>query len=146
MITVNKPYITKSGSRSRCNCDISVDGENRTVWFEVDEEYEQYLVTERADAYVVGLLHWCMLHGHDIKCLAPVTDELLYNITTILIPSLAKYAKDLNAVKIEAGTAPALPGKEIGTGCSCGIDSFDAIYQHYKTDFPEFLHHIYSKY
>ena len=136
MITVNKPYITKSGSRSRCNCDISVDGENRTVWFEVDEAYEQYLVTERADAYVVGLLHWCMLHGHDIKCLAPVTDELLYNITTILIPSLAKYAKDLNAVKIEAETAPALPGKEIGTGCSCGIDSFDAIYQHYKTDFP----------
>ena len=59
MITVNKPYITKSGSRSRCNCDISVDGENRTVWFEVDEEYEQYLVTERADALLVCCIGVC---------------------------------------------------------------------------------------
>ena len=138
MIVINKPYISNNGSKCRCVCDISVDEEIRSVWFEVDEKYQDKLVTERADAYVIGLLHWCMLNKHDIKCEIPVTEELLYNIKTILIPSLAKYAKNLNQINIIAEVAPVLgSGTEVGTGCSCGIDSFDAIYKHYKTNYPD---------
>lgn len=136
MIIIGKPYISNNGDKSRCVCNISVDGENRGVWFEVESKYQKYLVTERADAYVIGLLHWCMLNRHDVKCQTPITDELLYNITTILIPSLARYARNLYAIKIDAEVAPALTGTEIGTGCSCGIDSFDAIYKHYRTNYP----------
>lgn len=136
MITITTPYIENYGKKSRCICNIYVDREIRTVWFEVDAKYEQYLVTERADAYVIGLLHWCMLNKQDIKCEVPVTEELLYNIKTILVPSLAKYAKDLQSINIMADVAPVLGGNEIGTGCSCGIDSFDAIFKHYKTEYP----------
>lgn len=136
MITIKAPYLQKNGEKSRCICKIHVDDEVRTVWFEVDEQYEQYLVTERADAYVIGLLHWCMSNKHDIKCEVPITEELLYNIRTILIPSLVKHTNNLYNISIEADVAPALGGNEIGTGCSCGIDSFDAIFKHYKTEYP----------
>lgn len=136
MIIIGKPFISSNAAKTRCICDISVDGMIRSVWFEVDSKYKEYLVTERADAYVIGLLHWCMLNRHDIKCQVPVTEELLYNIKTILVPSLAKYANNLHAIKIDAEVAPALKGEEVGTGCSCGIDSFDAIYNHYKSDYP----------
>lgn len=135
MIIIGKPFISSNAAKTRCICDISVDGIIRSVWFEVDSKYKEYLVTERADAYVIGLLHWCMLNRHDIKCQVPVTEELLYNIKTILVPSLAKYANNLHSIKIDAEVAPALKGEEVGTGCSCGIDSFDAIYNHYKSDY-----------
>lgn len=135
MLTIMKPYIEDLDNKTRCICNIDVDGDQRTVWFEVDNKYRDYLVTERADAYVIGLLHWCMLNNHDIKCEVPTTDELLYNIKTILIPSLSKANPQLNRIDIFSEMDIPLNGKEIGTGCSCGIDSFDAIYMHYKTKY-----------
>ena len=136
MITIDKPYIEKMEEKTRCYCDIYFDNEKKNVWFEVDNKYGDYLVTERSDAYVIGLLNLAMRLGQDIKCLVPMSDELHYNITTKLIPSLAKYGRSLKRIKVECELAPALCGKGyIGTGLSCGIDSFDAIKNHYGTEY-----------
>ncbi len=137
MINIFTPYIEKNGAKSRCCCDIAVDGEKKNVWFEVDSEYEKYLCTERSDAYVIGFLSFAMRGGHDIICEAPVTDELLYNISTFLIPSLCKYGKNLHAIRIRCSIAPPLAeGDAVGTGCSCGVDSFYSIAFHMNSSFP----------
>ena len=139
MLRILKPYIENHGSKSRCCCDIQIDGETRTVWFETDRQFEQFFCTDRVDAYVVGLLSFAMREGHDILSEVPVTDELLYNIRTILIPSLCNHSGRLKRIHVDAPMAPALiEGKEIGTGCSCGVDSFSSIVNHTNTQYKQF--------
>ena len=54
MLFIGEPYIAQNGDRSRLVCDIGINRrETRTVWFEVDREYEKYLCSERSDAYVI---------------------------------------------------------------------------------------------
>ena len=139
MLRIEQPKIINvDENHSRLSCDIYVDNELRTVWFEVEKEYEQYLCTERSDAFVIGLLSWAMRLNHDIECVAPITDELLYNIRTYVIPSLTKYGKTLHAINIKANMAPALEtAGGVGTGCSCGVDSFHAILSNVNSIYPE---------
>lgn len=110
MITIKEPKIQLINDRARCTCPIDVDGINKEVWFEVDKEYGKYIVTERADAYVIGLLYWAMKNGHDITCECPVTEELLYNLSTILVPTLYKNAHNFHKTKIIAKNASEISG------------------------------------
>lgn len=138
MIKIEKIWIENTEEFSRCCCDISVDQDKRNVWFQVDREYGQYLCAERADAYVVGLLNWAMRENQNIISEIPVTEELLYNINTILIPSLSRYGKSLHNIKVEAPHGETLVcGDYVGTGCSCGVDSFSAIKNHINTSYTE---------
>lgn len=137
MIHIKQPYLRSEGEYSCVYCDVEIDGKMQTVWFQAEKKYEPYLCTERADAYVIGLLNWAQRNHHDIVCDAPVTEELLYNLETDLIPSLAKHGKSMYRTKIVADTAPALQqGSAVGTGGSFGVDSFSAIVSHIHSAFP----------
>ena len=138
MLRIEQPKIINvDENHSRLSCDIYIDNDLHNVWFEVEKEYEQYLCTERSDAFVIGLLSWAMRLNHNIECVAPVTDELLYNIRTYVIPSLTKYGKTLHDIKIKANMAPALEtAGGVGTGCSCGVDSFHSILSNYNSEYP----------
>lgn len=50
-IVLGCPYITKTSEKSRVCCDIS-GILNMSLWYEVDRNYEQYLCTERIDAFI----------------------------------------------------------------------------------------------
>ena len=82
---------------------------------------------ERCDAIVIGLLNYAMRFGHDIKSDVPITEELLYNIETYLIPSLTRYDEDMYNTKIIAPTIsdPIKTEGAVGTGISCGGWSSD---------------------
>ena len=48
MLFIGEPYIAQNGDRSRLVCDIGINRrETRTVWFEVDREYEKYLCVKK---------------------------------------------------------------------------------------------------
>jgi hypothetical protein len=139
MIVIQNPKIEEYRDRARLTANIDVDGTTRAVWFEVDPAYGEFLCFERSDAFVVGLLNWAMRNGHDIVCEAPVTEELLYQITEFLIPSLSKSSNALKAIKIEATTAPSLSNaRAVGTGISCGIDSFHVLAKHINSNYNSF--------
>lgn len=132
MIIIKKPTIIETEkNKVREYCEIEIDSDVKKIWFEVDSKYKDYLVTDRADAYVIGLLNYAMKNNYNIKCEIPVTDELLYNLNVVLIPILAKYSSNLNEIKIDAKPIkPLKTGEHVGTGCSCGIDSFYSIKTH----------------
>ena len=88
MIRIEKPYIISKNDKTRCICDIFIDNKKHSIFFEVDKKYGKYLVDDRIDAYVIGLLNYAMREGQDIESDYPITEELLYNIRTTLIPSL----------------------------------------------------------
>ena len=138
MITISKPYITESGNHARLNADISVDEEKRTVWFEVESKFKDYLCRERCDGFIVGILNYAMVNGHNIKCDAPVGEYLYYNLTEHFIESLYRNSSQLHKTniiaEIDSGELP--NAGAVGTGISCGIDSFHAIQKNSDPKLP----------
>lgn len=115
-----------------------MEGEVRPVWFEVEERYGRYLCAERSDAFLIGLLNHAQRDGYDIVCEAPVGAQLLYQIRTYLVPSLARNSAALYATRIEAemdATRMRNAGG-VGTGISCGVDSLSAVKHHARSPYP----------
>lgn len=138
MIKIGIPYLKRNNNFVRVYCDIWIDDKKEEIWFQVEEKYGQYLCTERDDAYLIGILNWALRENHDIICEAPITEDLLYNIKTILMPSIVKYSRELKMINITAPTAKSLnEGENVGTGCSCGVDSFSSIYNHIDSEYKE---------
>lgn len=130
VIKLTAPKIIRHGRHSRLICEFDDHGETIELWFEVDNEYEQYLLHERSDAFLICLLWYAMRTGRDIECTAPVTEELLYNIETLLIPSLVKYSKPRlyeTRIYCTAESEKLENAGGVGTGLSLGVDSFHAV-------------------
>ena len=128
-ICIGIPYTKREQGKAYLNCSITLGNVERSVYFCVDAEFEKYLCYERADAFLIGILNIAMRERCDIRCLSPVTTELLHQLNTELIPALTKYDSTLYAPRITAiPDSSTLPCAEcVGTGCSCGIDSLFAI-------------------
>ena len=43
MIFLHKPYIKKKDKKARLIFDLEINNEKKSVWYEVEEEYEKYL-------------------------------------------------------------------------------------------------------
>lgn len=139
MIVIEKPYISTENGKSRLVAKVSIDGDSREVWFEVESQFEKYLCYERGDAFVVAILNYAMRHGHDMESKAPVGEDLYYQLTTDLIPALANNSKVMHHTKLIAEVdSSVLPNAgAVGTGISCGVDSFHALAVESQTKFPK---------
>jgi hypothetical protein len=113
----------------RLEAEITIDGSTKTAWFSVEPDYAKYLDDEVADAFLVGILPRALRDGYDIKCDAPVSEDLLFNLDTYLIPITAKNsAGKAHFVKIDAKPVVRKSSASgVGTGVSGGVDSSDAI-------------------
>ncbi|MDS1309462.1 hypothetical protein [Marinobacter xiaoshiensis] len=125
-ITVSQPYITSSAGSCRLNADIKIDSEDITLWLETSEEYSSLLVTECSDAFLSILIPFAMRTGKDIVSESPITEEFFHNMTEILIPQLCAHDRRLYKATIKGvlGTSFVDCQGAVGTGMSCGVDSF----------------------
>lgn len=137
-LVIGAPRIENAQGRARLTSIIRVRGEDRPVWFEVDAKYGQYLCSERADAFLIGVLNYAMRERLDIRCESPVGSQLLYQIRTYLIPSLVKNSTALYATTIEAelDSSPVVNAGGVGAGISCGVDSLHVIRNYAKSPYP----------
>lgn len=118
---------------NKLNFCIIEDGTKKDVFFETKSENVKYFVDDRCDSIVVGLLNYAMRHNHDITCEIPISDKLYFNLTTVLIPNLAKDNKELHNISIKAPLISVpLKGYVVGTGISCGVDSLHTLYSAQK--------------
>lgn len=126
---INRPYIEKIGSGKVRLCSRIEGSINDVLYYEVDEKYEKYLCDDRADAFVLGLLHSAMYNGEDIICNCGVSERLLFQVKMYYIPIVSKNMKDLHLVDLVAQSLPMLEGSAgaVGTGLSGGVDSFYTI-------------------
>ena len=144
MIKIHQGYVSEAEGVSTLSTVIEIGDEKKDVRISVENEYGQFLSPERADYALVGMLAYALRNKHDIICEAPVTDELLYNIQEILIPTLFRSDKRNYPVKIHAEIAPPLEKVNIanavrggvGTGLSCGLDSFYTVLKHINSPYP----------
>ena len=134
MITIHQPYICDGGSgNARLEAVIEDEGLQREfkLWYEVENAYREYLCTESADAFLLTILPLAANAGQDLFIEANVSPKLLYNTREIHIPFLAHFLNK-KEIKIRTQSAEAchFQGNAVVTGCSLGVDSLTAIYQH----------------
>lgn len=137
MIKLNSITIENNNGISKLLFNSTIAGKEEQFWFEVEEKYEKYLCNERIDAFVIGFLKYAMINNYDIVSDIPITEELLYNLTEHLIPTLANNDDRLYNIKIVAPTIsePIECANAVGTGMSCGVDSFHVLAKMWKSEF-----------
>ncbi len=112
--------------------------EDSGLWFAVPVEYKNYLCADRGDAFVVAMLWYAMITGSDIESVAPMSERMVFHITRYLIPALCTQENGYRRIHITGPTTD-LPYQNIGgvgTGMSCGIDSFYTLHEYTRDDTP----------
>ena len=140
ILKIGQPYIKKTGDKSRLCSDVSWRERKRTLWYEVDNEFEDCLCHERIDGFLVALLPFAFLNSLDINSDGYLSERLLYQIKNILVPSLTKNISTYHPIEIEAKTdGSILKSKNaVGTALSCGVDSFYTVLKHLETELESF--------
>lgn len=132
---------------ARLVCEIEINGKQERLFIECERRWKEFMVTERADAFVYYLLPIAMREKHDIASFLPITEELKNNLENEYLPRLCKIDKSLYLPKIVAQTESGpLPesGKAVGTANSLGVDSFYTVYKYAEAeDETERITHFY---
>ena len=134
MLIIGKPEIRRHGKDAVVFVDYLLNDNRNHLWFSVSKRYEEFLVTENADAFVIGLLLLAMKNGKSIQVKAPMSRKLYYSLTHYVIPALNLANPEWKPVKIEASgglTSNDLnEGGVAGIGISCGVDSLCTVIDH----------------
>lgn len=138
MITINEIVKRENGDAVRIESNLHIEKDKMQsdflLFVETTKQYGKYFVTDRADAFVVGILLYAMGNGHDIKCNIPISSELKFMLENHLIFTLKKYDDNYYQTKIIADvTDEPIPNQgAVGTGISLGLDSFCTIAEYYN--------------
>lgn len=136
MIVIDKPKILEINNKAQLVAKIKINNKiEKNMYFEVDKKYEKYLCDNVGDAFLVGLLNFAFANGYDIKSEAPISERLLYQIKTYILPTLPvtgnKYYKHIN-IYAEPYTNKIVNIGAVGTSASGGVDSYYSIVRHIK--------------
>ncbi len=113
--------------------------EDSGLWFAVPIEYEDYLCYERSDAFVVAMLWYAMITGSDIVHKAPISERMSFQVNRYLIPALCNIENGRRRIKV-VGPTTEIPYSNIGavgTGMSCGVDSFYSLSEYIRDSVPK---------
>ena len=136
MLIIHKSRICNFDGGTKLETPITEITENNTnehlVWCSTMPEYGKYLCTERCDALLIGLLHYALIHGHDIRSEIPASTELLVRLRECVIPLLAASSPRAKSISLDIpSSSEALPNAgAVGTGVSLGVDSSYSIMSH----------------
>lgn len=108
-------------------------------------------VPHLCDPVVVSLMYNMLVGGYDFKSEIPISDKLYHHLTKDFIPHIVSMNEGkVKSIKLDVpvSTTP-LVRKEswVGTGVSCGIDSFSAIKEYSQESSPQYklTHLLYFK-
>lgn len=135
--TVKKTIIRDS---VRVSADINFNGLKKILFFETARENTEYLCDDKADGFLLGLLAAALKAHSDITVESPVSQRLLYGLSTFLIPALIKMNPEFENINIYSmHTTNQISNKFNGaaTAVSCGIDSFYTILKNLESKIPD---------
>ena len=113
--------------------ELSLGEKHESLWYRVNPEYGEYLCDDRSDSFVVTFFTFAMEQNLNLRSMYPVSEKLWYQITTQVMPQLAVTSKGIGQeIKIFADTVsePYKNDGGVGTGMSCGVDSFATLYEY----------------
>lgn len=127
-------------SKTRLVASLKIDGVEKECWFDYPSEYSRYVCDERIDAFAIALIPLAMRKGLDIKSSIPISEKLSYQLRNYYIPILSKYQKTFKKIKLLCPCSSANYNMKgaVGTGVSCGNDSFYSILKHIDINEKDF--------
>jgi len=137
---IHMPEIRRERDAVRLESLVERPGRTEYLWYSVPHSYEDYLTTERLDAFVVGLLMLGMMKGEDIYVDGPMSEKLFYNITSYYMRILEGAFPSLHRIQvIPERLDRAAPGERggVATGFSGGVDSFCVLADHLWGSVPD---------
>jgi len=133
LVEVLKPRIVTVGNKTRLVAQIRNLPEDREIYFETDEQYGEYFDSECSDPFFIPVILYCINKSKSVKFEAPVSYNLLYNWYEVLNGIIHAVMANSIPIEVEAvsgnSTSISTEGK-VGTGLSCGLDSFAAVVSH----------------
>jgi hypothetical protein len=138
-IIINPPAISINNGRARIAAEIQIGGDAKTLWFEIEEIYKDYLAADTLDAFVAASLIPAIMRGENIRLKGPMSGKLFYNLSYSLIPILCDYFERPRLTQIipDAFTGKTSGGTGVAAGFSGGIDSFCNYYDHPQGRVPD---------
>jgi len=134
-MVIATPYIEKREGAVRLCSKLSLPESELILFYEVDDDYGNYLCDDRCDAFLVVALEYAMFYNLDITCEAPVSSRLLYQLDTFYIPTVSKNVFYAHNIKITSKTTDVEieNARGVGTGFSGGVDSFYSVLKYLNT-------------
>lgn len=136
MLVIDTPSIRETQTGVRLEAAITIRGETRIAYFEVDPAHGDSLTSDRADPFLVAFFFYALSLGEDIEVKAPVSESLHYQISFVLMDFLVSIYPEraYRPVRLQGPTITTTVKNQgaVGTGVSCGIDSLAAIFRHHK--------------
>lgn len=127
-------------NKARVSAEIAIEGYNKILFFETKKENAEYLCDDKADGFLLGLFIAALKMHSDITVEFPVSERLLYGLTTVLIPALVKMNSEFQSINIYARNTTAAKKSNkfagVATGFSCGVDSFYTVLKNIGADIP----------
>lgn len=144
MIKLSHPILRFEKDEVYMECDFIHNDEKKLLWYSTTKEYAKYLSFERADAFLLGVFQFAMSIGEEITVEAPVSEKLYYNLTSLVIPSIAEaYHQKKIQIHCDCLDCSILKAdgvnereRAVGTGCSLGVDSFSTILKYLSDSIP----------
>ena len=133
MIVIQEPYISTSKTGVRLCADIKYKMGSEVFYFEVPEEYGEYLCSEVSDAFLIGILNYAVAKGEDISVDGFISERLLYQLQTYFIPTLSVVRnKSYHTININARpySGHIENAGAVGASASGGVDSYYTIVRH----------------
>ena len=136
-IIIDKSYVENRGGVSRLVFDLTCESNDKfpqySLFYQVDNEYKEFLTYEVADSCIVCLLLYAMQHGFDIVSKVPISERLHKQLTEYLIPAISRNIKIYHQIDIKADKVNFFFNSDaVGAGLSCGVDSFYSILKNLK--------------
>lgn len=138
-LIIGIPYIKNAeNERVKLCADITFDDKCKTMFFEVDKEYKEYLCTELSDAFITGIFYFASYNQFNIKCLGPASERLIYQLNQYYLPTIHKMdSEHYKMIKVEAQDLVNIEfdtNYAVGTAASGGVDSFYSILSHHRNN------------
>ncbi|WP_026935504.1 hypothetical protein [Christiangramia echinicola] len=133
MLIIEEPRLEKNNDKAIISVQFELENQRNELWYSFPEKFEKFLVTEQADAFLIGLLFLGLKTGNDIKLNAPISSKLYYSLRHYLIDALCLVNKNYKKIRIIPSSLSLTDlnvGNTAGTGLSCGIDSLSTFYDH----------------
>lgn len=125
---INKVEKNIEGNRVKLSSRIETFDGEFSLWFTVDKKYEDFVVDETVDAFLLALFPLAMQMKEDIYLNAPVSEKLYHNLSKYVIELYSMLDASWKQVRIyprELYTSQLQPNQQnVVTGFSGGIDSF----------------------
>ncbi|MFI3296593.1 MAG: hypothetical protein R3Y59_03070 [bacterium] len=136
---INELNQKKGGGKSYVTSLITDEksGVSKEIFFSVQDEFSEYMVTENADVFVLATILPALVSGQDIIVKAPISDYC-YKNSKLLIYLFGKLY-DYPPIKVKAESVEHFEfyPTAVATGFSGGVDSFATYYNYTGEECPE---------